>query len=126
MVCPLLFCKQRNDGQTDVPLGAVQFNGAAASAQNMSNMVNQITSGQGVVKQSTHIDDWVGTSIGDNVPTGGLEGVGISSHSSYTGSLPPEKLPDGEDNPLRDKTNQSWESQQISPAVIVLPNNGIQ
>jgi hypothetical protein len=52
--------------------------------------------------------------------------VGISSHSSYTGSLPPEKLPDGEDNPLRDKTNQSWESQQISPAVIVLPNNGIQ
>lgn len=72
-----------SNGQYDVAIGFVIFHGAAANAERMANKINSATNGSGVVMQSTHVDDWVGTMIGGNNPTGGVSGIGIKSHSTY-------------------------------------------
>jgi filamentous hemagglutinin len=107
--------QQHNDGQTDVPLGNVLFNGGAANAQNMSNMVDQVTNHRGTTQQATHVDDWVGGVIGGNAATGGVEGVGMASHSSYTGF---HETPSKDENKM---TDYIWGAGKTSVPVVVPP-----
>ena len=74
---------QINAGQTDLPIGSVTFNGAAANADRMAERVNNATSGMGLVRQSTHKDDLVGGVIGGNAPTGGLSSGFADAHTTY-------------------------------------------
>jgi filamentous hemagglutinin len=77
---------QDENGDKNVPLGSVLFNGAAANAQKMSSYVNAITSGKGQVFESTHANDLVGHWIGGNTITSQGAGSNISfgeAHSSY-------------------------------------------
>lgn len=117
--------EQINRGEAHAPIQSVTYNGAAANAQRMSNWLEQATGGQGQMFQSTHQNDLVGRIIGGNPETGGVAGSGMASHSSYTGSLPPESI--GSDvNPLRTLTNQTWGVGKISEPVLVPPSNGIK
>jgi filamentous hemagglutinin len=101
-----------NNGETNLPIESATFNGAAANAQNMANRVNTATNGKGTVYQSTHTTDLVGTSIGSNEPTGGLDSYGFpDSHSSY-GSNADEK-----------KTDEAWGDGQKSTTILVSPTN---
>jgi hypothetical protein len=75
--------QMRQDGVINAPITTIQLNGSAGNAQNVQGNLNQITSGQGQVYQSTHQNDFVGTVIGNNPPTGGLpSGLG-DAHTSY-------------------------------------------
>src|SRR5690606_4847813 len=83
--------QQLNNGVNDAAIGSVTFNGAAANAQRMADRVGQVTGGHGVVLQSTHKDDFVGTLIGGNPPTGGVDSGFGKAHSNYTANLPVER-----------------------------------
>lgn len=99
------------NGIEDGAIGLVIFNGAAANAQRMADRVNTVTSGKGAVMQSTHVDDWVGTLIGGNQASGGINGLGIASHSSYGPNAPPSR------------TIPAWGSGNVSQPVIIQPIN---
>jgi hypothetical protein len=95
-----------------LPIESATFNGAAANAQNMANRVNTATNGKGTVYQSTHTTDLVGTSIGSNEPTGGLDSYGFpDSHSSYGVNTEEEKRIKG------------WGTIDGSRQIEVKPNN---
>lgn len=84
--------EQVNRGVTDAAVGTVTFIDGAANTQRMADQVNTATSGTGVVQQSTHKDDMIGTFVGGNAAISDPNGPDLSfekSHSSYTGSLPP-------------------------------------
>lgn len=116
--------QQLNDGVNDAAIGSVTFNGAAANAQRMADRVDQVTGGQGVVLQSTHKDDFVGTFFGWNTPTGGLDSSFPNSHGAYTGGLPAEFNLDGSYNGIRELTNKAWGEGEIGRPVIVRPKDG--
>jgi len=64
--------RQLNDGETDLPINEVVFNGAAASAQAMVNRLYDATNGEGVMLQSRHKSDVIVAGlIGFNGSTGG-------------------------------------------------------
>ncbi|MCW5299321.1 filamentous hemagglutinin N-terminal domain-containing protein [Herbaspirillum lusitanum] len=115
--------EQLNRGTTDVAIGSVTFNGAAANADRMADRVNQATSGRGVVYQSTHKNDPVGTMIGGNAPTGGNTSSFPDSHGAYTGYLPPERNDSGDRNRSRNETDVVWGKGQISTPLLVPPKN---
>jgi hypothetical protein len=84
--------QMRTDGLTNVPIANVQMSGSAGNAQNVQRSIDQITSGRGVpgqVNQSTHQNDWVGTLIGRNPPTGGLPSGLVGAHGSYGSNAEP-------------------------------------
>ena len=113
-----------NDGLTNLPIGTVTFNGAAANAQNMANLVDTATNGMGAVQYSTHATDLVGLYIGFNPATGGLDSYGFPySHSSYVGFLPPIYLLTGDDNELRIRSDSAWGNGIINTPTIVEPTN---
>jgi len=113
-----------NDGLTNLPIGTVTFNGAAANAQNMANLVNTATNGMGTVQYSTHATDLVGLYIGFNPSTGGLDSYGFPwSHSSYTGYLSPILMPNGSQNNSRIITDLAWSDGQINQPQVVNPTN---
>jgi filamentous hemagglutinin len=113
-----------SNGETYLPIGVVTFNGAAANAQNMTNLVNTATNGMGTVQYSTHETDWVGLYIGLNPATGGLDSYEFPwSHSSYVGFLPPILMSNGSQNNLRTITDQAWGDGQINQPQIVSPTN---
>ncbi|MFG1495469.1 hemagglutinin repeat-containing protein [Saccharospirillum sp. HFRX-1] len=62
--------KQLNNGETDIPLARVEFNGSAANAQAMANRLGEATNGEGEMYQSTHRSDFVGRVLGGNEATG--------------------------------------------------------
>lgn len=94
----------------------IQLNGSAGNAQNVQNNLNQITQGQGQgqVYQSTHKDDFVGTLVGGNSATGGIDVPFKDAHSAYTGDLPPVLNADGERNQIRNITDAAWGDGLIS------------
>ncbi len=73
------------DGVKNIPISTVLLNGSAGNASNVQSNLNQITSGQAQVLQSTHKDDFVGTLIGSNEATGGISGPEgfTGAHGSY-------------------------------------------
>ncbi|TQK06365.1 MULTISPECIES: hemagglutinin repeat-containing protein [unclassified Herbaspirillum] len=113
--------EQLNRGGVDVAIGSVTFNGAAANAERMANLVDQATGGQGVVYQSTHKNDPVGTMIGGNEATGGNTTSFPDSHGAYTGYLPPERLTNGDVNPIRLRIDEIWGKGKISTPILVSP-----
>ncbi|PTY37844.1 hypothetical protein BGP77_15335 [Saccharospirillum sp. MSK14-1] len=62
--------KQLNNGEADIPLSSVVFNGSAANSQGMANRLDEATSGEGEMYQSTHRSDFVGRVLGWNDATG--------------------------------------------------------
>ncbi|NDV12984.1 hypothetical protein [Crenobacter caeni] len=71
-------------GDLTVPLGSVTFNGAAANAERMADIVRSATAGTGLVFQSTHISDPVGAWIGGNSGTGGIPTWDVvGAHGAY-------------------------------------------
>lgn len=114
--------QQRNNQQINVPLNSVTFNGAAANAQNMANMVDQVTSGKGIVQQSTHVDDWIGNVIGNNPSTGGVDGTGIGSHSSYRGNQQLNPTNSQHQEKI-DRDNKFWGNDSKSEPVVVIPES---
>lgn len=74
--------EQVNRGVTNVAVGTVTFNGGAANKQRMADQVNTATSGTGVVQQSTHKDDLIGTLVGGNASTGGRDASMLDAHTS--------------------------------------------
>jgi filamentous hemagglutinin len=120
--------EQVNRGVTDAAIGSVTFNGGAANAQRMADNVDAATGGrvsadEVTVRQSTHQNDLVGTVVGGNPTTGGQDTTLLKSHSSYTGSLPPEFDRNGDRNELRDLTNQAWGDGRISQPVKITPSS---
>lgn len=111
--------QQVNADDTQAAWGTVLYNGAAANAERAANYVQEATSGQGVVMESTHQDDLIGIVFGQNEVTGGQDMPVIDAHSSYTGSLPPLLNANGEKNPLRQLTDEAWGNEKISQPVIV-------
>jgi hypothetical protein len=105
--------------------------GSPVNAQDTSDKVNAITSGQGTTKQATHVNDFVGTLFGGNTSTGGNANNGaLDAHSSYTGELMTStgvlpQLPgvNGMLSPekIKDLSDKSWESNGFSRPVIVPP-----
>ena len=81
----------KNDPSFYVPTGKVIFFGAAANAQRMSDLVDQISNGKGETRQATQSHDWVGRWIGGNAPTTDFKGGSMfdDAHSSYTGDFVP-------------------------------------
>lgn len=80
--------KLQESGATNAAVGAVTMFGSPVNAQDTSDKVNAVTSGQGTTKQATHVNDFVGTLFGGNTPTGGNSNTGaLPAHSSYTGEL---------------------------------------
>jgi filamentous hemagglutinin len=75
--------QMRADGVTNAPIVNVQLNGSAGNAQIIQSNIDQLTSGKGEVHQSTHRDDFVGTVIGGNAPTGGLPSRFGDAHGTY-------------------------------------------
>lgn len=117
---------QVQNGNTQLPLSTVTFNGGAANAERMADAVQQATSRnatQGQVWESTHKDDFVGTFFGGNVVTGGNTVDFLKAHSSYTTDLPPERLNSADKNPLRALTDATWGDGQISSPILVSPTN---
>jgi hypothetical protein len=121
--------KLQESGTTNAAVGTVTMFGSPVNAQNTSDKVNAVTSGQGTTKQATHVSDFVGTLFGGNAPTGGNPNSGaLPAHSAYTGELttsdkdtpqlpgvdvlPPEKI--------KELTNKSW---GFSKPVIVPPSS---
>ncbi|MBS1174698.1 MAG: filamentous hemagglutinin family N-terminal domain protein [Burkholderiaceae bacterium] len=107
------------DGKTDVPIDTVILNGGAANAQSVSNTVNQVTSGQGVVKQSTHPYDGVSGIFGNNPATQQNGNLGITdafgaAHTTYGPNIP------------KIETNKAWGKNNVSVPIIVTPTNGRQ
>ena len=117
--------KQLRRGATTIPLKKVTFNGSAANAQNMANMLTNLTNGRGEMYQSTHQSDYVGKIIGGNPVTGGASNVGfIDSHGSYSGHLPQKFGGDGDDiekNKFRTTTDNSWGAGKTSVPILVRP-----
>lgn len=70
-------------GETNTPIRSVLFNGAAANAERMWDRINTVTAGRGLVMQSTHRDDLIGTFFGGNKPTGGIPSDLGDAHGSY-------------------------------------------
>ncbi len=80
--------KVQESGTTNAAIGTVTMFGSPVNAQDTSDKVNAVTSGQGSTKQATHVNDFVGTLFGGNTPTGGNPNTGaLPAHSSYTGEL---------------------------------------
>lgn len=115
---------QVQNGDAQVPLGTVTFNGGAANAERMANAVQQATSGnatQGLVYEATHQNDLVGTLVGGNTVTGGNSINFSNAHSSYTADIPRELNNSDQVNPLRVLTDAAWGSGQISEPIHVTP-----
>ena len=90
----------------------------------MANLVNTATNGMGTVQYSTHATDLVGSWIGGNPATGGLDSYSFpDSHSSYFGYLPPEYIQNGDTNKLRILTDKAWGYDQINQPQVVEPTN---
>jgi hypothetical protein len=116
-------------GVTNASVGTVTMFGSPVNAQNTSDKVNAVTNSQGTTQQATHVNDFVGTLIGGNAPTGGNTNTGaLPAHSSYTGELTTStrtlpQLPgvNGLLSPekIKDLTDKSWESNGFSRPVIV-------
>ena len=86
------------EGNSDVPIANVLFNGAAANADRMADRIEQVTGGQGEVWQSTHQNDFVGKLIGGNAPTGGQTAGFGDAHSHYGPGV------------LEDEREEIWEA----------------
>lgn len=56
----------------------VSLFGSAYNAQQAANFLNALSSGNGTVQSQVHIDDFVGTIIGGNAPSGGTTPEGSS------------------------------------------------
>ena len=103
--------EQVNRGVTDAAVGTVTFNGGAANAQRMADQVNTATSGTGVVQQSTHKNDTVGTLIGGNAATGGRDDASVmDAHTTY-----------GPNVSSKDKSNV-WGNENASAPILVSPS----
>ena len=74
---------QEAAGVTNTPVNSVLFNGAAANAERMWDRFDTVTAGRGLVMQSTHRDDLIGTIFGGNDPTGGVPSDLGDAHGSY-------------------------------------------
>jgi filamentous hemagglutinin len=81
---------QEAAGVTNTPVNSVLFNGAAANAERMRDRVDRVTAGRGLVMQSTHRDDLIGTFFGGNKPTGGKPSNLRDAHGSYGPSVDAE------------------------------------
>ncbi|MDX1253526.1 MAG: hypothetical protein IDH49_15000 [Gammaproteobacteria bacterium] len=101
----------KSDKVGNIPITTIQLNGSAGNAPNVKNNAGQITSGQAQVFQSTHKDDFVGTFIGGNAPTGGISGPDgfVGAHGSYG------------PNKRDDKSAPYWGSGQKSQSILVTP-----
>jgi len=97
------------EGNSDVPIASVLFNGAAANADRMADRIEQVTGGQGEVWQSTHQNDFVGKLIGGNPVTGGQAAGFGDAHSHY-----------GPGVDLLDRID-IWGGEQGSIAIPVIP-----
>jgi filamentous hemagglutinin len=82
--------QMRAAGVTQAPITNVQLNGSAGNAQTVQGNLDQITSGQGQVFQSTHQNDFVGTVIGNNPATGGLPSGFGDAHTNYGPNADPD------------------------------------
>ena len=76
---------QWQQGATNVPISSITYNGAAANAERVKNVLNNINDkNQIAIHQSTHKNDWIGRLIGGNESTGGEEGTGfLKAHTTY-------------------------------------------
>jgi filamentous hemagglutinin len=101
--------QMRQDGVTNAPITTMQLNGSAGNAQDVQRNLNQITSGQGQVNQSTHQNDLVGRIIGGNPSTGGLPSSFGDAHTTYGPNVDP------------DLANKVWGSGLTSPSLPANP-----
>jgi hypothetical protein len=122
-------------GRTDAAIGTQTMFGSPVNAQDQADRVHAITSGQGTVKQSSHVNDFVSTLFGNNPQTGGEENTpALRSHSAYTGDL----TTSGSDQPqvqipsfitpeeLRQRTDEAWSAGQFSQPATVTPRNSVE
>ena len=102
-------------GNTNVPINSITYNGGAANAQNAADTLNKVTTNTTTLNtklyQSTHKDDLVGTLIGGNTPTGGFSTDFGNAHSAYGSSA------------NRTIADPAWGVGQNSIKVEVKPNN---
>lgn len=122
-------------GRTDAAIGTQTMFGSPVNAQDQADRVHVITSGQGTVQQSTHVNDFVSTLFGNNPPTGGEENTpALRSHSAYTGDLTTSgsneeqiRTP-GFSTPqeLRERTDAAWGAGQFSQPETVVPSNQVE
>jgi filamentous hemagglutinin len=120
--------KLQESGATNAAVGTVTMFGSPVNAQDTSDKVNAVTSGQGTTKQATHVNDFVGTLFGGNTPTGGNPNTGaLDAHSSYTGEITTSdkntpQLPGVKDlqapKQIQERANESW---GYSKPVVVPP-----
>jgi len=93
--------RQLNDGETDIPLTQVVFNGAVANAQTMANRLSDATNGDGDVLQSRNRSDLiVAWAIGWNPKSGETGGNKLwfptqwmgDAHGAYGPNVDPSKI----------------------------------
>ncbi|MDO9365496.1 MAG: S-layer family protein, partial [Methylotenera sp.] len=109
--------KLNENGVINAAIGSETMLGSPVNAQDTSNTVNTITSGNGSVYQATHQGDFVGTIPGNNPPTGGAGGSFPQTHTEYTGDFPPV------DSKSRRDTDKIWGEGQYSQPKKVDPTN---
>ncbi|HEY5971524.1 MAG TPA: hemagglutinin repeat-containing protein [Pseudoxanthomonas sp.] len=111
-------------GVDKLPIGNALNNGAAANAGDTADLMLKVGDGREMMWQSTHSSDLVGRWIGWNPATDALENNGgfPSSHSSYTGYLPPDGTQIGGKS-IRELTDKTWGSGRYSVPVYVPPSD---